>query len=79
MINLHKATGLQEFMVCVLCAAGTTLTHLGPFGNAMQRQLDQALKELIALCRSSTTRYKLAKLIKESHKAQIKSYRNSIQ
>jgi hypothetical protein len=47
-----------EFIVRLLCAAGTTLTHLGPFGNAMQRQLDQALKELIAPCRSSITRYK---------------------
>jgi hypothetical protein len=31
-----------------MCPAGTTLTHLGPFGNATQRQLDQALMEPIA-------------------------------
>lgn len=31
-----------------LCVAGTTLTHLGPSGNATPRQLDRALKELIA-------------------------------
>lgn len=40
-----------------LFVAGTTLTHQEPFGNAMPRQLDQVLKELIAHYRSSTIRY----------------------
>ena len=52
-------------MVHHMCAADTTRTHLEPSGNAkpwimvhqMQRQLDQVQKELIAPCRSSTTRY----------------------
>lgn len=59
MINFKKASHwISLLMCCHLRAAGTTLTHLGPSGNnAMQRRLGQALKELTAPCRSSTTRY----------------------